>query len=121
VRRRSIRWSHNSVVIQQHLSSPTLFFITLEASPKPGHLEYGHIDGAFVSCWVNEPTRDLAEGATRAEIESAGWDVVELDECRRVIRDEYLENPDALEHFDQASIDGLVLTFHTWPIGADED
>ena len=96
-----------------------MFFITLEAAPKPTHARYGEIDGAFVSCWVNEPTAHLAEQVARAGIDSAGWDALVVDERRSVIREEYIEKPEALEYFDQASIDGLVLTFHTWPVGGD--
>jgi hypothetical protein len=98
-----------------------LFFLTLKASPRPDHPEYGEVDGAFVSCWVNEPTCHLAEAAARAEIESAGWDVLELDTARNVTREEYLDKPESLALFDQACIDGWVLTFHTWPVGADEE
>ena len=79
------------------------------------------VDGAFVACWVNEPTADLAEQIARAGIEAAGWDALDLDECRSVERDAYLGKPESLELFDQASIDGLVLTFHRWPIGGDTE
>lgn len=116
-----IRLQLNFGVLRQHPTESTLFFITLEASPKPAHAEYGTIDGAFVSCWINEPTAHLAEDVARASIESAGWDALELDECRLVSRQEFVENPEALKLFDQASIDGWVLTFHTWPVGGDND
>ena len=98
-----------------------MYFVTIEASPKPNRPDYGEIDGAFVSCWVNEPTAQLAEQVARAGIEAAGWDPLVLDECRSVERDEYVEKPDSLELFDQASSDGLVLTFHQWPIGGETE
>jgi len=96
-----------------------MFFITLEASPKPSHERYGAVAGAFASCWVNELTSDLAEQAVRAAIEANGWDALDLDECRVVTRQEFIEKRESLELFDQASIDGLVITFHTWPVGGD--
>ena len=94
-----------------------MFFLTFEASPKPSSPRYDEADGAFVSCWANEPTASLAEAGARAMAEAHGWDFVSLDECREVVREEYVEYPDRLERFDQAVIDGLVLTFHVWPIG----
>ena len=98
-----------------------MFFITLEVSPKPSHARYGEVDGAFASCWVNEPTPTLAQSVTREGIEAHHWDVVELDELREVAREEYLEHPEALALYDQASVDGLVITFHTWPTGGDQE
>ena len=98
-----------------------MFFITLEVSPKPIHPRYGEVDGAYASCWVNEPTAALAESVARAGVDEANWDVVELDQLREIAREEYLEHPDGLELYDQAGLDGLVITFHTWPIGGDEE
>jgi len=98
-----------------------VFFITLEVSPKPIHPRYGEVDGAFASCWVNEPTAALAESVAREGIAEAHWDVVELDELREIAREEYREHPDGLELYDQAALDGLVITFHTWPIGGDDE
>ena len=97
-----------------------MFFVTLEVTPKPSHPKYGEVDGAYASCWVNEPTAALAELVAREGIGSAQWDVVEFDELREVVRDEYVEHPEGLEHYDQASLDGLVITFHTWPVGGDQ-
>jgi hypothetical protein len=96
-----------------------VFFLTFEVTPKPSHPSYGKLDGAFASGWSTEPTASLAEATARSSAEENGWDFVGLDEIRLVTRDEFLSD-DGLELFDQASIDGLVLTFHTWPIGADE-
>ena len=98
-----------------------MYFLTLEASPKPSHNRYGEVDGAYVSGWVNEPTPELAESAARSAADAHGWDVVALDEIRLVSRNEYIADPERLARFDQASADGLALTFHTWPVGRDEE
>ena len=98
-----------------------MFFITFEVTPKPSHSRYGEVDGAYASCWVNEPTAAIAESVAREGIGRVEWDVVELDEVREVVREEYVEQPEGLELYDQASLDGLVITFHTWPVGGDED
>jgi hypothetical protein len=74
----------------------------------------------MISCWVNEPTESLAESAARAEIDAAGWDILECEESSRIDREEYLTS-DSLEYFDQALTDGVVLVVHTWPVGGDID
>jgi hypothetical protein len=71
-----------------------VFFITLEASAKPSHPDYGEVDGAFASCWVNEPTAGLAEAVAREGVEANGWDVVELDKVREISRAEYADHPE---------------------------
>ncbi len=98
-----------------------MFFLTFEASPKPSPPRYGEIDGAIVSWWANEPAAELAQAGARAMADAHGWDFVELDELREGVREEYLASPDRLELFEQAAIDGLVLTFHTWPVGGSEE
>jgi hypothetical protein len=98
-----------------------MFLVTLEASPKPSHAEYGEVDGAFANCWVNEATAGLAEAVAREGIEGHGWDVVELDEVREITREEYRDDPEALEFFDQAMLDGLVIVFYRWAVGADDE
>jgi hypothetical protein len=90
-------------------------------SPKPSHLRYGEVDGAYAACWVNQPTATLAESAARQGIDHAEWDVVERDDLREVLREEYCDHPEALERYDQASRDGLAITFNTWPVGGDEE
>jgi hypothetical protein len=98
-----------------------VFFITLEVSPKPIHPRYGEVDGAYAACWVDEPTAALAESAARESIDGAQWDVVERDELREIAREELLDHPEGLELYDQATLDGLVITFHTWPAGGDDE
>jgi hypothetical protein len=40
--------------------------------PKPTHPEYGALDGAYVSRFVNEPVRSAAEAAATGLIEQQG-------------------------------------------------
>jgi hypothetical protein len=98
-----------------------VFFLTFEVTPKPSHPRYGELDGAFASGWSTEPTASLAAAVARSAAEGIGWDFVALDEVRLVTREEFVSDHERLELFDQASMDGLVLTFHTWPVGADDE
>jgi hypothetical protein len=95
-----------------------LHYFRYEASPQPSHPHYGELDGAFINCWVNEPTASLAESVACAAVDEAGWDIVDCEESRHVDREEYLDS-DSLEYFDQAITDGVVLVIHSWPIGGE--
>jgi len=69
------------------------------------HARFAGRDAAsspYVSFFVNEADPARAEGAAGALIEQERRDIEELDEDR----------------FEQAKIDGIVATFHRWPVGA---
>jgi hypothetical protein len=106
----------NSITVEDR----AVFFLTFEVTPKPSHPRYGELDGAFISGWSTEPTASLAEVAARSAAEENGWHFVELDEVRLVTREEFVGDQERLGLFDQASLNGLVLEIHTWPVGADE-
>ena len=96
-----------------------MYFLVLEAHPKPTHAEYGTVDGAYVAVFVDVVSAAAAERAARDLITDTGWDSEDLDEETRWIGREELEgNAESLERFDQACLDGIVATFYRWPVGA---
>lgn len=66
---------------------------------------------AFVSCWVNDPIRNIALDKATKRIRGLGWNVIEIVEDYPISRDDYLLKPEGLEYYDQAIIDGEVLVF----------
>jgi hypothetical protein len=101
-----------------------MYFLIYAVFPKPTHRDYGKMDGAYVSLFVNEPTQSLAESAARGLFEAESWDVEELDEAYETTLDNYSHTDPSRAIFEQALIDGVVATFHRWPIAApaeDED
>jgi len=98
-----------------------VYFLSFEAHPKPTHRDYGEVDGAFAAVFVNESIADAAEAAARAFIEQVGYDVGELDESHPVELDSFPPGHPSREQFEQALIDGIVVTFHEWPVGAPDD
>jgi hypothetical protein len=98
-----------------------MFFFTFLAHPKPSHSQYGAVDGAYVACWVAEPIESVAEDMAREAIEALDWDVEERDEGYLVSIDQYEPGSESHERYEQAAIDGVVLEFHTWPVGAPEE
>jgi len=98
-----------------------MYFVMLEASPKPLHPAYGKTDGAFAAVFVNESVHAAAEAAATAFVEEHGWDVIEVNEAYPVEIDQYPVGDSSRDHFEQALLDGVVATFNTWPVGAPED
>ena len=99
-----------------------MFFFMFLAHPKPTHADYGTIDGAYVACWVNEPVETAAEHMAREAIEALGWDVEEREDGFPVSLEDYEPNSQSRAMYEQATVDGVVLSFHRWAVGApDED
>ena len=98
-----------------------MYFLSFEAHPKPTHPDYGEVDGAFAAAFVNESIAGAAEAAARAFIEEAGWDVSDLDVSHPVELESFPPGDPRREQFEQALIDGIVVTFHQWPVGAPDD
>ena len=91
------------------------------AHPKPSSREYGVTDGAYVSCWVNDPIGGSAEVAARALIEEAGWDVDEREEAYPVDDTYYAPDDSGFERYKQAHLDGICAVFHRWAVGAPDE
>jgi hypothetical protein len=89
--------------------------------PKPDHPDYGRIDGAYVSLFVNETTQKSAEAVAFALIDRERWDIEQLDEAYPVEANRYRAGHPSRERFEQARLDGVVATFHRWPVGAPEE
>ena len=99
-----------------------MYFLILEAHPKPIHSEYGTVDGAYVSLFVDAASAAAAERAARDLISDRGWDSADLDEEPRWIdRGELEGNAESLERYDQACLDDIVATFNRWPVGAPDE
>ena len=98
-----------------------MHFLVFLAHPKPSSDDYGSVDGAYISCWVNESVLSAADLVARQFIDDAGWDVEELDEAYPISENHYSASDPGREYADQARIDGIVVTFVVWDIGAPDE
>ncbi len=98
-----------------------MYFLSFEAHPKPTYPDYGEVDGAFAAAFVNESIAGAAEAVARAFIEEAGWDVGDLDISHVVELESFPPGDRSREQFQQALVDGIVVTFHQWPVGAPDN
>jgi hypothetical protein len=89
--------------------------------PKPTHPEYGAVDGAFASLFVNKHVRSAAEAAAVALIEERGWEIEGQDEAYPVELHMYPPGHPSRGQFEQAQLDGVVARFHRWPVGAPDE
>jgi hypothetical protein len=103
------------------LWSTDLSFLVYAVFPKSKHPEYGRVDGAYVSLFVNETNQESAEATASALIERERWEIEELDEAYPVEANRYPVGHPSRARFEQARIDGVVATFHRWPVGAPEE
>ncbi len=98
-----------------------MYFLVYEVSPKPAHRCYGEVDGAFVSLFVNEHIKEPAVAAAEDFVASDGWDIVAFTEAYAVSLEDYPPGHESRDRYLQAEQDGVVATFHTWPIGAPDE
>jgi hypothetical protein len=98
-----------------------LYFLRFEAHPKPSHPDYGRVDGAEVAVFVDEEIQAAAEAAARDFIDGQLWDIEKLEDAYSVQFDAFDADDPGRARFEQALADGLVATFHEWPVGAPDD
>jgi hypothetical protein len=85
------------------------------ARPLPESPEFGETGGAFINAWISHRDEAIAEQIARDAIAEEKWRVEQVEQQGLVSRDDYADEPDQLQHFDQAQIDGRCLVFHCWP------
>lgn len=98
-----------------------MFYLTFETRPKPSHPAYGEVGGAVAALFVNEVGQGAAEAAAREFMEKAGWDVGELDRASVVELDAFPQGHRSRARFEQALKEGIVVTYHAWPVGAEDE
>jgi hypothetical protein len=98
-----------------------VYTFTFIAHPKPSHPEYGVIDGAYATVFVNDVIAESAEAAARALIDEAGWDIEELDDWAPMNPGDDAPGTAWHEYYAQARQDGICALFNRWPVGAPEE
>jgi len=86
------------------------FFIMRVLAPPQGNGSEAPSE-AFASCWINDPSREIALTKATTLIRSQGWSVVEVAEDYPISREDYTLKPEGLEYYEQAIIDGEVAVF----------
>jgi hypothetical protein len=92
-----------------------LYFVTVRARPRNDDPKCVDFGGAYVNCWVDEPSEDAAVARADAQVRESGWIPEAITDIATVTRRTYERNDQGRDHFEQALSDGVVLVFHTFP------
>ncbi len=86
-----------------------MYFLVYHVKPDSDNRD--DIGGAYVSCWIDSSTEQIAI----TEIKALKWNILEIDTCYEV-KKKNLKKPGEIEFYSQALIDKWVLIFHTYPL-----
>jgi hypothetical protein len=90
----------------------TTFYLLHELRPIAGGPEDEH-GGAFANCWAVATKLAVARLDVSKLLADSGWTVLSTSDERAITRKDVPE--ESLEYFDQAQIDGTVVSIHTFP------
>ena len=93
----------------------TVYYLMVEAVPHHNNPESKEYSGAYINCWVKADTPTDALCKVKEYIHEQHWSFVKLEDIFTVQRERYLDEPDSLEGYDNASQYGLDAIFYTWP------
>ena len=100
----------------------TVCWFMFLARPLPSSPEFTDTGGAFINVWVAHSDDAIAEQIARDAITEQAWRIEGVEKRELVSRDAYADDPEQMEHFEQALVDGHCLVFHCWrPDGEDSD
>ncbi|MDF1503847.1 hypothetical protein [Roseisolibacter sp. H3M3-2] len=92
-----------------------MYFIIIEAVPRPAHPRRDEFGGAFAACWVATDDAVVAEREARAVLADAEWEPRDVEDHFPVERAQYVGNDELLALYDRAVADGVAINLNTWP------
>ncbi|HEX7902669.1 MAG TPA: hypothetical protein VF487_02240 [Chitinophagaceae bacterium] len=91
-----------------------VFILIINAKPEQENSKVTDIAGAYVNCFIEAETFDLAEETALKFLTTENWRAIGLEESYEVTKDDYFNDPKGLEVYQQVLIDKEVYTFHTY-------
>ena len=98
-----------------------VFVVIVEALPGVGSEDFMSVGGAFISVFTSDSTESEALATASREVADAGWQFKSIDSVALVTRSDYEDDSEALQYFEQALLDGVVLVMHTYPADPQEE
>jgi hypothetical protein len=90
-----------------------MFFVAVEARRRDSD-SFEQATGAVINSWFLANSEAEAETRVRRELTEIGWTPTKDLTVTRVRREDYEGNSSAIEHYDQAVRDGIVIVIHAW-------
>jgi hypothetical protein len=90
-----------------------MWFLTVQAIPKPDALNTSSFSRAAVHCWINFPDFDAAVQLVNFYLDREGWTVVNIEFSHQVNPKNYTEDDDGYQYALEAEKDGASFLFQT--------
>lgn len=91
-----------------------VFILMIKVKPNDENPQVSEIAGAYVNCFIEAETFDLAEQIALKFLQSENWIPNALEESWEVTENDYENDPKGLEVYHQVLIDKEVYNFHTY-------
>jgi hypothetical protein len=91
-----------------------VYILMINVKPDNDNPQVEQIAGAYVNCFVEAETFDLAEEIALKFLKEESWLPITLEERWEVTEEDYENDPAGLEVYKQVLIDKEVYTFHTY-------
>ena len=91
-----------------------VFILIIHARPENNNPEFSEVAGAYVNCFIERETFDLAEQIAIKFLKDEYWIPIELEESYMVTEEDYAGDPKGLEVYKQVLIDKEMYTYHTY-------
>jgi hypothetical protein len=98
----------------------SMWLFTFHVVPRPGSPAITEFGGAYVNCWILYAWQDGAEVLARYEVEKE-WIITETVAVSWYDPGEILKSDDHFEYYEQATIDGGVFVYDTYPVEAEDE
>ena len=89
-----------------------IYYFLFEVAPDEHFKESG---GAFVNCWIRSDSKREAERIAKGAIRNDGWHIHSLHDSFIAEKDRYADDPEILELYERAEMEGESYLFNIWP------
>lgn len=90
-----------------------MWFLTVQAIPKPDSMMTDAFGAAAVHCWVNYPAQDGAEQLVNFYLDKEGWMVTNVEHAAWVDPAQYREQDEGFRYAAEAIKDGASFLIQT--------
>ena len=90
-----------------------MWFLTVQAIPKPDSLNTSSFSRAAIYCWVNFPDFEAATQLVNFYLDREGWIVTNVEFSHEVTLKHYKEHDEGYQYALEAEKDGSSFLFQT--------
>ena len=91
-----------------------VFILMMHVKPHDDHPRISEIAGAYVNCFVDAETFDIAEAMALKFLRSHYWIPIALEEGYGVTEADYVDDPAGLEVYKRVLVEKELYSIHTY-------